>query len=102
MKKRMKPGDRHEQLLTVALELSRTKGYDRVTKLQIAEKAEVVHSLVNVYFLNMEKLRRDIMRAAIERECIEVIAQGLVNGDKYARKAPTKIKKKAAALLLEE
>jgi hypothetical protein len=44
----------------------------------------------------MPQLQKAVMRAAVARECLKVIAQGLAIQDKHALKAPPDIKTAAA------
>ncbi len=95
MASRMKPKERKEQLLSIALDVSRRIGYQHITRNDVAEKAGVTINLINNYFGTMPRFRRTIMRAAIKNEVLEVIAQGLICGDAQAKKADPKLKKKA-------
>jgi hypothetical protein len=49
----------------------------------------------------MAQLRRGLMRAAINAECIEVIAQGIADRDEQALKAPPALIARARDLLIE-
>ncbi len=94
MRTRMKPEQRREQLLKAAVELSKKHGYDRITHQDIAEHCGVTKGLV-VNYWTMTQLRRQIIRKAIQDEVLEVIAQGLIKGDRHAQKASTDLKTKA-------
>jgi len=98
-KSRVDPGLRRDQILTAAVHTARDEGYRRMTRDSIAKRAGVSESLISRYFNTMKQLRRDVMRAAIVQEVPEIIAQGLANGDKHAKKAPLALKEKAVALL---
>lgn len=100
-KSRANPTLRQENILNVALQVATERGYNVMTREAIAERAGVSESLVSRYFSTMVQLRRAVMRAAINQENIEVIAQGLAIKDKHARKAPTELKNKAAKLIAE-
>lgn len=80
--------ERKAQLLTAALEVSKTVGFARVTRDQIAARAGCAPTLVAHYFGTMTALRRDIMREAVRAECLPVLAQGLAVRDPHAAKAP--------------
>jgi hypothetical protein len=100
-KTRTAPGLRKEQILNVAIDLARNDGYHNLTRDGIAEQAGVSMGLVTRYFETMAQLKRAVMQAAIHREIPEIIAQGLVIGDKQARKAPEKLKAAAADILMK-
>lgn len=93
---RLAPDIRAEQLLTAALELAGESNYLTVTREAIAKRAGVAPGLVSRYFGCMSALRRGIMRAAVERECVAVIAQGLSSADAIALSAAPSIKNAAA------
>ena len=79
--KRMKPDDRKEKILLAAMALSVDVGYKHVTRLTIAKKAQVHESLINHYFGTINELRRSIVKAAVDSENYDIIAQCIVMGD---------------------
>ena len=97
-KSRANPELRKEQILSVALNVARDTGYHKMTRDHIAEGAGCSVGLVSKYFGTMIKLKRAVMRAAINQEIPEIVAEGLAIGDKCARKAPQHLKEKASAL----
>lgn len=97
---RLDPGVRKAQLLEVALELAETVGYQRITREIIAFKAGVTPGRVSQCFNTMTKLKREVMRTAIARGNIIIVAQGLGDRDKQALKAPDALKRKAVDYLL--
>lgn len=99
VKTRTNPELRRDQILNVAVELSVKQGYNHIRRDHVAEAAGVSEGLVTNYFNTMVQLRRDIIRIAIKKEILEIIAQGLINGDKHARKASPELKEKAANII---
>tara|TARA_R100000750_G_scaffold34860_1_gene22434 strand:+ start:606 stop:911 length:306 start_codon:yes stop_codon:yes gene_type:complete len=95
MSKRFKPEIRKEAIVDVALELAAAAHYTQVQRKQIADELGVTPPALTYHFGTMEQLRRAIMRAAIERENLGVIAQGLVAQDKHAKKAPEALRRRA-------
>lgn len=95
-RKRLSPSQRRESILDAALHLSKTEGYNRIRREEVASEAGVSMALITHYFGTMNKFRRAIMRAAITREVLEVVGQGLAIGDSHARKAPEELKQRAA------
>jgi len=92
---------RREQILAVAVRLSETKPFDRVTRQEIADAAGVCGSLVTQIYTTMPKLRRDVIRTAIRTENVAVLARALASGDSHATKAPPNLKAKAVQYLAE-
>jgi hypothetical protein len=68
-----------------------------VTRAAIAADAGCSSALISFYFGTMVQLRRHIMRAAIQRQNLPIIAQGLAVGDPHARRAPEALKQAAIA-----
>ena len=99
-KKRVNPSLRKDHILRHAVEESMHSGYHAVLRSSIANRAGVSMGLVTNYFGTMTQLRRAVMRYAVENEVLIVIAQGLANKDKQAKKASTELKEKAAAYII--
>lgn len=96
---RMKPENRKDAILEAGLVAARKVGFLNLRQADIAQEAGCAHGLVTRYFATMTQMRRAIMRAAIQRKDLALIAQGLGCGDADARKAPDDLKKKALKLL---
>jgi DNA-binding transcriptional regulator YbjK len=94
------PTLRRRQLLDVAIELSRTVGYDKVTRHEIADAAEISPALVSHYFKTVEQLREVILRTAVKRAIPEIVAQGIIRRDPVALQAPAELKTAAAEYVL--
>ena len=86
---------RREQCIEAALELATRKPYWRVTRNEIAEVVGVPGSTVQWHFGTVKAMRRDIMRAAIRAERLDIIAQGIANQDPHALKAPAGLRVRA-------
>jgi AcrR family transcriptional regulator len=98
-----KPGAdvRREQILDAALVLAIDKGYDRITRDGVATKAEVSQGLVNMYFGDMDGLRSALMKYAVSRGNLKVVAQGLIGGHPEALKAPQSLRSLAAGQVFD-
>lgn len=94
---RLLPKDRKEQILIAAIEVAQESNYMRITRDQVANKANCAPALISNYFGTMPNFRRDLMRFAVRNEVLEIIAQGLVLGDAQAKKAPQELRDKALA-----
>lgn len=96
-KPRLKPAVRREQILTAALSLAEASHYLRLTRDQIAESLGLSGPAVQYHFGTMKQLRGDLMRAAIKRENLVVLSQGLLSQDKRAQGAPEGLRVRALA-----
>ena len=85
----------HDAMIAAALDLAAEEGYQRVNSSGIAERLGVSSGLVRQYMGSMTQLKRDIMRHAIQREHVAVLAQGLAARDPHAIKAPDALKQRA-------
>ena len=90
-----KAKERKAELLEAALKVARSKGFENMTRDAIAEEAGVSFGLVGRYLGTMNRLRQTVMRAAIRKEILEIIAYGLYAKDKQALKAPDELKARA-------
>ena len=90
---------RKDQILNVAICLSKTHGYHKITREAIAHHADVSASLVSRYFNTMNQLRRTIIRAAIKQKIPEIIAQGIANRDARVQDIPDELRAKALQLI---
>lgn len=98
-RKRVNPNLRRKHVLAAALELAKTKGYNSVTRGDIAGSAGVSPGLISHYFKSIEALQVVILKTAVKREILEIIAQGITNKDPIALQAPGGLKAKAVAYL---
>lgn len=90
---------RKDQLLDSALAVATKNGLQRTTRGMIAEHAGVAPGLVTHYLGTMEALKRTIMRQAIRREVLPIVAEGLACRDKHAMKAPAELRSRALGSL---
>jgi len=96
---RLPPDERRAELLDVALNLAKRKGYLNLTRDGLALAAKCSQGLVTKRFGTMEKLRKEVMRAAVARGVLEVVAQGIAAKDPVAMRAPSELKAQAAGTL---
>lgn len=87
--------ERVAQILAAALTCAIEKGYSRVTREDIAKRANIAPTLIPYHMGTMIELRRQVMREAIRVECLPVIAQGLAVRDRHALKAPDELRHRA-------
>jgi len=84
IQRRHPPAVRRDEILTAALALAEQSSYKTISRAQIAKAVGVSEAAIQYHFHTMARLRGDLMRAAIKRECLPVIAQGLVAKDARA------------------
>lgn len=95
MTTRMIPKEREHALLECALKLAASEGLYRMTRGRLASRAGVSTGLVSLYLGTMPQLRQKVLREAIKREILPIIADGLAAHDKAALRAPPVVKRKA-------
>lgn len=92
----MKKDERKESILIAALQLAADSGgWSTLTRDTVAKAANCSDGLVTHYFGTMQQLRRTVMRAAIKRKNLSIVAQGIIAGDTNARKVCDQLKLEA-------
>lgn len=87
--------ERIAQILAAALKVAKAKGYNRITRDDIAEEAGIPPTLIPYHMGTMVELRRQIMREAVRVECLPIIAQGVAMRDRHALKASPELRTRA-------
>ena len=90
---------RRKEILNAAIELAVKLGYQQITRELVANKAKTSIALVTWYFDNMSNLKSEIMKAAISRENLPLIAQGLSLGDSHAQSINKELRNKVIEYL---
>jgi AcrR family transcriptional regulator len=110
--KRKAPAVRKDEILAAAISLAAASSYTRVTRDQIAKGIGVTGTAVQYHFGTMGQLRTAIMRSAVKRavsgqsgatdmtshdrgEFLRVVAQGLLDKEPHAMRAPDWLKTEA-------
>ena len=96
---RMKPHERRTEILDAALRTASAVGFMRMTRDDIARTAGCTAGLVTVRLGVMEKLRDEVMREAVKREVLPVVAEGIALRHRHAVRAPLELRQRAAASL---
>lgn len=99
MSKHKLPLERVADIVSVALHLAESQGLHNVTRGGIAKKAGVSEALVSYHFGTMPQLKRKLIREAIARPNLRVLAQALAMHDSHAMRAPDELKKRALATI---
>ena len=96
---RMEPQARRQSLLQIAVEIAKTKGFDKVTKYDIANKGKISHGLITHYFPTMKILRYEIIQFAIQHEVLPVLAQGISRNEEQSLHIKPELKTKVLEYL---
>ena len=81
-RRRLAPKERREQIIAAFLWVARTKGYQVVTRSDVAKRLDISEALVTRYFSDsMDDLRADALTYAIEHRNDKIIAQALTVND---------------------
>ena len=107
-KEYLKKDARREQILSAALDIALTEGYDKLTRDGVAERANVATGQVNRIFSAMPKLKAAVMRATVEtlrvnpndERSLLIVAVGLSYREPIALSAPQHVKEAALKLLM--
>lgn len=94
---RLAPKHRKQLILLEALHLAGFRGYQHITREEVAGRVGTVPGLINVYFPTIGDLRAAVLTEAIRLCVIPVVAQGLVMQDPVALDAPQDLKDAAAS-----
>lgn len=92
--------DRKRAILEAAISEAKEQGYQWITRDAVAKRAGVGAGSVNVAFGRMVELKRAVLREAVARRIVEIVAQGLADAHPIAKDAPSDLKQEAVALLL--
>lgn len=86
-------------LLDAALDAADASGWHSLTHASIAAAADCSPSLVKVRLGTIESIRRTVMRMAVKRRVLRVVAEGLLSGDRAARRADDELRHECACLV---
>jgi AcrR family transcriptional regulator len=86
MRERKEPAERKQELLEVAIHLAKEVGYSHITRNEVARRAGVAYGLVTLYFKTIENLKRLVVKEAIKREIVQILAQALARKETLTRK----------------
>lgn len=92
---RQKAAVRKDAIIKEAMRLSEATNYDSMKRKDIAEALGVSPQALTHHFGTMDQLKRAVMRTAVMQENLTVIAQGIVQRDEHAKKAPEALQQRA-------
>jgi AcrR family transcriptional regulator len=96
MTKHLAKEARKETILDAAVDEALACGWQWITRDAIARRAGISLGCVNYHYRTMIQLKRAVMRAAVDRRILPLIAQGLTDRNEHALGAADDLK--AAAL----
>lgn len=88
------PTIRREEILSAAVELANKIGYQNITRDAVANIAGISSGLIALYFNTMAQLKKAVMKTAIDKQILPIIAQGLSLGDTQAQRVSSDLKKR--------
>lgn len=91
--------ERDARIMTAALAEALSVGWLWITRKGVAERAGVAVGTVNSAYKTMVDLKREVMRQAVAREILPLIAQGLAEQSAIAQAAPPDLQQRALASL---
>lgn len=80
--------ERKAALLDAAMDITVEHGFDKVAPLAVAKRANVAKSLVHFYFKNMENLKVEMLKKAIEEQVYPVIGRAILAHHPLALRLP--------------
>lgn len=95
----IKVENRNRAVLDAAIALAERAGMAAVTRPRVASETGLATGTVSNAFGSMDGLRDAVMAAAVERELLPIIAQGLLERYAIALAAPLELKQRALANL---
>ncbi len=98
-RRRLAPKDRKRELVDAGILAARRVGFNNLRREDAASVAGCVVGTISLHFNTLGQFKRAIMREAIKREELRIIAEGLAVRDANALKAPEELKRRAAGAL---
>lgn len=98
-RRRETPTIRREEILNAAIELAVKIGYQNITRDGVALAANISSGLVTIYFSPIQELKNAVMKSAIEKEILSIIAQGMSLGDTQAQAITPELKQRVLEFL---
>jgi AcrR family transcriptional regulator len=91
--------NKKDQILAAAISCALKRGYRCITRDEVSTIVGSCSSLINWYFPTMADLKTAVIQTAIDREILEIIAQGLSVGDSLTENLPNELKQKVSNFL---
>ncbi|QDH45648.1 TetR family transcriptional regulator [Pantoea phage vB_PagM_AAM22] len=84
-----------ERILDVAYSMALSDGFSCLKRDDIAAKAGVAQGTINHHFKYISHLKDDVMKIAVEKGDLKIIAEGIVSGNTVALSASHALKMEA-------
>lgn len=81
-----------QRILNTAVDMAAVSGWRNLKRDNIAKEAACATGLVNAYYNNMDDLRTEVLRVAIERNVHSIMLEGLAHKHPLAVGLPPDIK----------
>lgn len=88
--------DRNRIVMDAAIQLAKTEGYQFLTREAVAREAKVSTGTVSNAYGNVRELKRAVLREAVEKEIVEIIAQGMADRHPIVAGISLSLRQKAA------
>lgn len=92
---RKNPGDRRREILNFGIKIAKKCGYKKITMQKVSKKLGISPPLMHHYFNNVEELKNEIIKEALENGIVEIIAQLMVFKDARVNNISDTTKKQA-------
>lgn len=92
--------ERRQAVLEAAITEAEENGYQWITRAGVAARLGWSESAVSNYFSPFVELKREVMREAVKRGILTILAQGLAEGSAIAHSADPDLKKRALSAAL--
>lgn len=89
--------ERNKKVLEAAIAEACEQGYQFITREAVAQRAGVSVGGVNNAFGTMLDLKRAVLRAAIERRILRIVAEGIAMGSPVVADLPPELRREALA-----
>lgn len=101
-RKRLTREERKEQFVEEAIELAISVNWSAVTQINLATRLSCSPGLILHYWPTVDAFRSEVMRVAVEREIVSIIAQGLGAENAEALVAPRELREQAGEWLINQ
>lgn len=89
-----------QSILLAAVALAKKQGFRNIRRREICANASAANGTINYHFGDMDGLRDEVMRHAIDAEILEIVAQGLTENHKLVMRASEALRRRAARNLV--
>lgn len=91
--------NKRDDIVNEVYKLAERDGYESLTRDNIAEAAGIAFGSITYYFTTVQNLREQIMKKAIVKKNLVILAAGIAARSEQALAAPERLKQEAVKLL---